>query len=223
MIGREVALHVFSSSPESIGSMGAEPPESPFRLIGMRPIFVLAVAVTAVAWLPPLLFGWWWPDYSMVGDFISELGARGAPRASFVNLTFGVAGALFVGTCVAIGLTTPGWRVPLTLLSAVGISYVVAAFVPCDSGCPSVGSPSQAVHNTVGAAGYLCGGIGLWLLGKPLTHAGRPIAATLARGAGVVAIGGVIAMGSPELTDIRGAIQRLVELGAFASLLAIAR
>lgn len=185
--------------------------------------FTLALMATAVAWLPPMLFGVRWHDYRAVRDFISELGAAGAPDASVVNVSFAIAGALFVAACAAVGRARPAWRVGLALVSAAGWSYLVAAIVPCDAGCPAQGSSQQALHNTVGAAGYVLAGIGLLLLAGRMSRDGRPALASLARAAGVVGIGGLAAMGAPELEAVRGALQRIVELGLFASLLAIAQ
>jgi hypothetical protein len=49
---------------------------------------VLAAAATLAAWVPPIVFGLRWPDYRASRDFISELGAVGAPDAGTVNVSF---------------------------------------------------------------------------------------------------------------------------------------
>lgn len=183
----------------------------------------MAAVATAVAWIPPIVFGARWPDYSALRDFISELGAAGAPDAAAVNASFALAGVLFVATCLAVARAHAAWRVGIALVSAAGWSYVVAAVVPCDAGCPAQGSSVQALHNTAGAAGYFFAGIGLLLLAGPVSRAGHPAIASLSRLAGVTAIGGLAAMGAPELEASRGALQRLVELGLFVCLLALAR
>lgn len=184
--------------------------------------FVVALAATIVAWVPPVVFGLRWPDYRAGRDFISELGAAGAPDASAVNLTFLAAGVLFVAACAAIARASQGRALALSLVSLVGWSYVVAAFVPCDAGCPAEGSATQALHNAAGALGYLGGGIGL-LLAARAREAARRGPPWLAAGAGAVAIAGLLAMGAPELAAVRGAVQRTVELGVFAWLLLAAR
>ncbi len=184
--------------------------------------FALAIAATLVAWLPPVAFGYRWDDYRASRDFISELGAAGAPDAGTVNLTFLLAGALFVATCAAIAARTRRGYVHLALASLVGWSYVVVAFVPCDAGCPAEGSSAQGLHNAVGALGYLGGGLGL-LLAAPTASPGRHAPSWLAATAGLCAIGGLVAMGAPELADVRGAAQRVVEAAVFAWLLVDAR
>jgi hypothetical membrane protein len=185
--------------------------------------FPLAVLATVVAWAPPTAFGVLWPAYSPVRDYISELGAQGAPYAAAVNASFLAAGVLFVTTCLALSRRQSASRTGLLLVSAIGWSYVVAAFARCDAGCPAEGSATQAVHNTVGALGYLLGGIGLLRVAGPLAKNHQDSAAVLARVAGLTALAGLIAMAAPELGDVRGLVQRVVEFGVFAWLLVAAR
>lgn len=183
-----------------------------------RPL-LLAAAATLAAWLPPIVFGLRWPDYRASRDFISELGALGAPDAAAVNLSFVVAGGLLVVTCLSMARLGPGGRraAALGLLSAVGWSYVMAAFVPCDAGCPAEGSASQMLHNAAGGLAYLAGAVGLLLAAGGRTDAGGP--AWLATGAGIIALASLLGMGAPELADVRGAIQRLGEAAIFTWLL----
>lgn len=188
----------------------------------MSRTFALAAAATAAVWLPPVVFGWRWEAYRAGRDFISELGAAGAPDAAAVNATFLVGGGLFVAACVALARAAGRGAAALALVSLVGWSYVVVAFVPCDAGCPAEGSPAQALHNAVGALGYLGGGIGL-LLASRTPGGARHAPSWLAGTAGLVAIGGLVAMGAPELADVRGAAQRVVEAAVFAWLLVEAR
>lgn len=183
-----------------------------------RPL-LLAAAATLAAWLPPIVFGLRWPDYRASRDFISELGALGAPDAAAVNLSFVVAGGLLVVTCLSMARLGPGGRraAALGLLSAVGWSYVMAAFVPCDAGCPAEGSASQMLHNAAGGLAYLAGAVGLLLAAGGRTDAGGP--AWLSTGAGIIALASLLGMGAPELADVRGAIQRLGEAAIFTWLL----
>ena len=178
------------------------------------------MAATVAAWLPPVVFGRRWPGYSPTRDFISELGAKGAPDAATVNLTFLLAGVLFVATCAA--LARRRGAVALSLVSLVGWSYVVVAFAPCDAGCPAEGSATQALHNAVGALSYLAGGIGL-LMASRAAAPERHAPSWLSAAAGLLAIGGLMAMGATELADVRGAAQRVVEGSVFAWLLVAAR
>jgi hypothetical membrane protein len=160
----------------------------------------------------PFVFGAMFPGYSHVRDYISELGAAGAPQASAVNLftflptglllivaTFSLKGVLPRGSAVTAGLA---------LVSLTGLSYVGAAFAPCDTGCPAAGSSRQALHNLFGLAGYLGAGVGLCLVG---VSAGLRTVGRLAIAAGTVAIAGLVVMGVPEAEPWRGLAQRIVE------------
>jgi len=181
---------------------------------------LLATAATLAAWLPPVVFGLRWPDYRASRDFISELGAVGAPDAAAVNASFLVAGLLFVATCAAIARRQGGDRAiaVMALVSMVGWSYVMAAFAPCDSGCPAEGSPTQVLHNAVGGLGYLAGALGLLL--ASMTRSATPRGpAWLAAAAGGIALGSLLGMGAPELAEVRGALQRLGEAALFSWLL----
>ena len=182
--------------------------------------FLLAAAATLAAWVPPIVFGLRWPDYRATRDFISELGAAGAPDAAAVNVSFLVAGLLLVVACLSMARRTPGGRraAALGLVSCVGWSYVMAAFVPCDAGCPAEGTATQMLHNAAGGLAYLAGGVGLLLAAGGRTgNAGGP--AWLAIGAGIVALASLMGMGAPELADVRGAMQRLGEAAIFTWIL----
>ncbi len=155
-------------------------------------------------------------------DYISELGATGATNAGAVNLTFLLAGALVAAACAALRRTPPGGPAAvggLALVSLIGVSWLVAGVVPCDAGCPSEGSTSQAVHNTVGLIGYLGGASGLLWLGSTLKRAGAPWHAAVTTTCGIVALGALVAMATPALGDVRGLSQRVGEAAVFGWLL----
>lgn len=181
---------------------------------------MLAAAMLTLA--PPLVFGARWPDYSAVRDFISELGARGAPDAAAVNLSFAAGGLAVLWACAVLARSRPALRGAMWLVAAIGGSYVVAAVAPCDAGCPAEGSSTQALHNAVGALAYVTGGIGLLRAGAALKGRGTAGLAWAARLAGIVAIGGVVAMAAPELSALRGLTQRTIELAVFGWLMAAA-
>jgi hypothetical membrane protein len=182
----------------------------------------LAIAAAVVGWVPPIVYGLGWPGYDPVRQFISELGATGAPDAAAVNVWFLVAGTLFVAAVWALSTAWAISRVTIALVSAIGVSYVVAAFVPCDAGCPAEGSTMQAIHNTSGAFGYFLGGIGLIRSAQTFAAAGAPGLAWFARCAGAIVLAGLMAIGAPELASSRGLAQRLLEAAAFVWLVATA-
>ena len=129
------------------------------------------IGLLAALWalLVPLIGGAFSPGYNHASQYISELGARGAPFQNIVNL----GGFLPTGVAVLVFLIA-GFRylAPSTLsklavflLLGVSAGYIVAAFAPCDPGCPSVGSDIQALHNLGGLLEYLGGSFGLIILG----------------------------------------------------------
>jgi hypothetical protein len=173
-------------------------------------LLVSVAALVAIAL--PFVFGAMFPGYSHVRDYISELGAAGAPHASAVNyVAFLPAGLLVIAAAFSLKGVLPRRPVVtagLALVSLAGVSYVGAAFAPCDAGCPAAGSSRQALHNLFGLGGYLGAGIGLCLAGA--SDSSRTVG-RLAIAAGGVAIVGLGVMGAPGAEPWRGLAQRIVE------------
>lgn len=171
-------------------------------------VSVAALVVIAV----PFVFGAMFPGYSHVRDYISELGAAGAPHAWVVNLfTFLPTGLLMIAAAFSLKGVLPrrsAVAAGLALVSLAGVSYIGAAFAPCEAGCPATGSGRQALHNLIGLAGYLGAGIGLCLVGA--SDRSRTVG-RLAIAAGAVVMVGLIIMGAPDAEPWRGLAQRIVE------------
>lgn len=117
-----------------------------------------------------LIGGATFPNYSHASQFISELGADGAPNARLINLggflpagLFIVAFALFAWRSLPrSGATTFG----MFGLALFALGYLVAVVFPCEPGCRPVNpTPSQAIHNLFGLAGYLFAPASLFALG----------------------------------------------------------
>jgi hypothetical membrane protein len=111
-----------------------------------------------------------WPGYAHTSQFISELGATGAPHGRLVSL----GGFLPVGVCLTLFALLAAYMAPRSGLRLAGfaclalfsLGYIGAAAFPCDLGCrPETPSYSQVMHNLFGLGGYLGGPIGLVLLG----------------------------------------------------------
>jgi hypothetical protein len=88
------------------------------------------------------------PAYSHVKNFISELGATGAPGALVMNFAgFLPYGLLMVAFAAAVhrGIRADagGWLGP-GLLAVYGFAYVGIALAPCDPGCQSA---TPSVHH----------------------------------------------------------------------------
>src|SRR4051794_11116422 len=101
------------------------------------PVMYAAAAVAA---------GFKYPGYDHLKNFISELGATGAPTASLMNFVGFLPYGLLV-TAFALALhrgirpDVGGWLGP-TILVLYGMAYVGVAMAPCDPGCQSA-TPSM--------------------------------------------------------------------------------
>lgn len=131
-----------------------------------------ASAVLAVGTLAAftLVGGLLFPGYSHAAQFISELGAAGAPHEMQVRfLGFLPAGALlllFVAGALLTLPRSPSGTVGFLGLAVYAAGYLAAAAFPCDPGCrPAEPSISQLLHNLFGTVGYLLAPMFLALLG----------------------------------------------------------
>jgi hypothetical protein len=128
-----------------------------------------SLATLAVVAIRVVLAGAASPGYSHVSQFISELGARGAPHEWGTRfLGFLPAGVLLLAFCGFAHRALPRSR--RTTLAIGGLAlyaagYLVAAAFPCDPGCrPPQPSTSQVIHNVGGAIGYLLAPVFLFAL-----------------------------------------------------------
>jgi hypothetical protein len=186
---------------------------------------LLGIVSALMGFAFPFVFGAMDPDYSHVRDFISELGAAGAPNAALVNWY----GFLPVGV-VMTAFSVLAWAVlPRSWAATVGflgifffaLGYTGAAFFPCDAGCqPAEPSFSQTMHNLTGLMGYL---------GAPLFMAVLALASRRWPGAGwlaLLAVAGAVASAYglsglfDESTGTAGQAQRVLEAGVLSWVLA---
>lgn len=173
-----------------------------------------------------LIGGATFPGYDHGGQFISELGATGAPHGWKISwLGFLPAGVLVC--CFALFGYLAAPRSVLSLIGFVGvflfaIGYVGSAFFPCDFGCrPETPSFSQVMHELIGLAGYVLSPVTLLLLG---------IAARKWPGGGWLSILGFVTAAtslgallllSPEFEYV-GVAQRVLEASVLAWVVACA-
>ena len=175
----------------------------------------LWIALTAASWLFTvfLLPGWLRPDYSPLAQYISELGALGAPYAGLVNwASYLPSGILFA---IALASFWCHWRprglqaAGLALLFCEPLAWIGSALFPCDLGCPADGSLSQVLHNVLAVFTYTGTGLGVTLLAcAPGLRVWQRLGWLLLV---VLWFGLFLAMLTPELGAVRGLLQRAGE------------
>lgn len=174
----------------------------------------------------PEVLGYLSVNYSSSANFISELGAMGAPFAQTANyFGFLSVGLAVIALIIVLWSSLPQNRlVKSGLVCLVGIAagYLGAFLFPCDAGCPATGSSQQSLHNLAGLLEYVGGIGGLLLLyfglrkNQPRTYS----LVTLAVACAVML--GLVLMSQPDLQPIRGAAQRLADYTMFIWLSAAA-
>lgn len=173
----------------------------------------------------PILFAAMDPAYDPTRNFISELGASGAPHSTLVNsYGFLPTGLVMSGFAVLAWIVLP--RSVATALGLLGIflfaiGYVGAAFFPCDAGCrPENPSFNQLMHNLTGLAGYLGAPVFMALLALAARRwpGGAWLSPLAAAGAVLTVIG--LAGLFDEASGQAGQSQRILELGVLAWVLA---
>ncbi len=153
------------------------------------------------------------PGYSAMSQYISELGATGSAHARLISL----AGFIPVGVLAALLLVSMATRAPVSGASRVGywlllcepIAWIGSALAPCDLGCPTEGSLSQALHSLLGVFTYL--GTTLALLLLAATPHLKPATRVLWVALAITWLMLFVLMATPSLHAWRGLLQRLAE------------
>jgi hypothetical membrane protein len=128
---------------------------------GILSLLILAAAAVAG--------GLAYPGYDHLTQYISELGATGAPTSQGVSLAFMVSGGLLaVFWLLCAGLF------PRSLLSILGfglsalngVGLFLGGVFQCDFECAATDPSATALlHEVFGGLGYLCGIVGVFLVG----------------------------------------------------------
>lgn len=109
------------------------------------------------------------PGYDQINKFISELGATGTPNADLMNFV----GFIPSGLMIAVFGISQLWLLPKGIVSRIGSTLIIlfgvgmatAGVFSCDVGCPREGSFENMIHDQVSGPAFLCGIIGILLLG----------------------------------------------------------
>jgi hypothetical protein len=136
-----------------------------------RQNLLLAFPILSLVWFAGTIIvaGLYYPEYSHITQFISELGATGSPHGEYVNYLGFIPTELFILAFVF----TSFLAVPKTKINITGLSFIVvyavtlgiSALYPCDFECrPVEPTISHNIHMLSAFPGYFCGIISIFIL-----------------------------------------------------------
>lgn len=135
----------------------------------MRRLAVAGIVGPVAWWLLIIVNGAITPGYSHVSDFMSTLGAVGAPFAIVQQLNFAVLG----GSILALMLGIHSWfvdgrrpRAGTALLGVFGVGIILAGIFPEHPTAPD--SMTNVLHNITGIIGFFAGVIAVPLVARRL-------------------------------------------------------
>lgn len=173
---------------------------------------LLSLMILAVA---TIAGGMAYPGYDHLRQYISELGATGAPTAEAVSLAFMASGVLLTAfwlICAALFRESRLAVIGFGLSALNGVGLLFGGVFQCDFEC-SLASPSleAVLHDVFGGIGYLCGVVGVLAVG--LAWRNRPDRRALYRLSLLCGIPAAMAVWliHPAF-EWYGAAQRLLEL-----------
>ena len=185
---------------------------------GVLSLLVLAAATIAGGMAYP-------GGYNHLTQYISELGATGAPTSQAVSLAFMVSGSLLAAFWLLCAGLFP--RSVLSILgfglSALnGVGLLLGGVFRCDFECSTADlSPAAVLHDVFGGVGYLCGIVGVFLLG--IASRGWPLGRGLFGLSLICGIPAALAIWliHPDF-EWYGAAQRIVEIALAVWTMAVA-
>lgn len=120
-----------------------------------------------VWWVLVVVNGAITPGYSHVGDFISTLGAVGAPYATVQTMNF----AVFGSSILALSLGIHDWfgdgrrpRVGTVLLGIFGVGVILAGVFPANPAAPD--STTALLHDVTSTVAFVTGVTGVSLISR---------------------------------------------------------
>ena len=186
-------------------------------LIFSRHEWIRRLPLISYLWLAftVLIGGLFYPDYSHVSQYMSELGASGAPNAWGVNYLGFVPTELLLLVFLALLLPVLPQSVPLRLgiglLGLYAIMLVGASVFTCDFECrPTRATFAHSLHITLGAFAYLAGIAGVLLVSVSARSWPGGFSLTLWGVAVAILCFGLLLNLNPQLPWV-GVMQRLME------------
>ena len=186
----------------------------------MNSLFRLtAMLLLATGIVLPTVLGMLWPEYNWTANYLSELGANGAPHGQVMTYGGFLPVAFFwTLSIVLFYLSSPKSNKLLAgvcLLLGTSVSYFGAVFFRCDFGCPIDGSESQLMHNLLGVIGYLATPPALILISLHFNKTGNLLLGGLTFLTAALCVAGFVGMASPENANFRGLFQRMADFSQF--------
>lgn len=127
---------------------------------------ILSLLVLAAA---TIAGGMAYPGYDHLTQYISELGATGAPTSQGVSLAFMISGAFLTAfwlLCAGLFPHSTLSIVGIGLSALNGIGLLLGGVFRCDFECSTEDlSPAAVLHDVFGGVGYLCGIAGVFVVG----------------------------------------------------------
>ena len=200
---------------------------------GRRAGWWVAIAAVGLAVALPFVAALGWDGYSHRSQYISELGAHGAPDGAAVSVVFLVVGALFIAwasltaprVAAAVGVTGVATAIAVWLAGGgLGASYAVSAIARCDPGCPDEDmGATQTVHSLVSTAGYTLAVAAVVVFGLAARRSDWTPPRRMGRACLVAApVLASIGLATLMADDWQGLVQRLLDAGLYAWTLAVA-
>ncbi len=163
----------------------------------------------------PAVVGAMQGGYSAEAQYLSELGAIGAPHEALINFgSFLPVGLAIIVLVVGLYRSMPRTllvRLGVLFLLTVAIGYLDAFFFHCDPGCPAEGSNRQAMHNLGGLIEYVGAITGLFLIFFGIRKSTSQAFSIFTLFAALLVLTAFIMMATPAMEAWKGGWQRLAE------------
>lgn len=166
-------------------------------------------------------------NYSPLSDYISELGAKGAPYSHLVNF-----GSFLPVALCALTLGAILWRRTASMIwiragaslvcGGVFVGYFGAFTHPCNAGCVADGSLRQAIHTGTGLIEYVASFVGLLVLVGGLLGRRQLRLGALSLAAACATCVGVVLMATTADSGFVGLWQRLADYSIMTTIAALA-
>lgn len=132
-----------------------------------RHLALVGIVGPVIWWLLIIINGALTPGYSHITDFISTLGAVGAPYGLIQKINFAVFGSSILALSLGIHHRFDGRRRPrvgTVLLGTFGVGVVLAGVFPENPAAPE--STVNMLHNLVSTIAFVAGIVGVSLISR---------------------------------------------------------